>query len=61
MKGFIELSTRYGGPRYINPEFIATIEPIQSGTRVFIGSGDRFLLVTESPETILSKIQSLNQ
>lgn len=62
MKGLIQLMTRNsGGPIWINPDYISSIAPGCNGAKVFIGNDASPVFVEESPEKIISQIQSLYQ
>lgn len=62
MKGLIQLMTRNsGGPIWINPDYISSITPSSKGAKVFVGNDTSPVFVEESPEKIISQIQSLYQ
>ncbi len=53
----IELHTRSGG-LWINPEYIARLEPAGPGSAVYIGADSSLVLVKEKPEEIIQLIKS---
>lgn len=59
MKALIRLNAEYDSPLWVNPCFIASIAPNKKGSAVFIATDANPVYVKESPEEIISLIQSI--
>ena len=59
MKTLIKLNTIYGRFVWINPAYISSIATNEGQTWVYIGNDTYPVIVRESPEAIIEKIESL--
>lgn len=58
MKVLIQLSMTYSEAVWVNPDYIASISRHGTGSDVFIANDPSPVVVVESPEEIISRIQS---